>query len=320
MKKIVIIGGGTGTYTLLSGLKKYPVDLSVIVSTADDGGSTGKLRKELGVMPPGDIRQCLLGLSSADEETKGLFAYRFSEGSLKGHVAGNIIIAAMEKLTGSIELSVEVLAKILEAKGKVLPVTLKPTTLSAILENGKTIRGEHNIDERKTDLSFKIKDLKLSPAPANPKALKAILSADAIVFGPGDLYTSILPNLLVKGVAEAIKKSRAKKIFITNIMTKQGQSDGFSAGDFIKEFQKYLYGKIDVALVNKQKPANKWINAYKRERGFFVDPTVQVPNVKVVEANLISEFVFKRASSDKLKRSFLRHDSRKLAAIIWKLL
>ena len=159
MKNITIIGGGTGTYTLLSGLKKYPVNLSVVVSTADDGGSTGILRRELGVVPPGDIRQCLLGLSFAHQKTKDLFGFRFSEGELSGHVAGNIIISALEQIQGNIKDAVQTCAKILKVKGRVLPVTLKSTTLVAKYANGKTVVGEHNIDEPKSDLRFKIEEL-----------------------------------------------------------------------------------------------------------------------------------------------------------------
>jgi uncharacterized cofD-like protein len=334
-KNIVIIGGGTGTFTLLSGLKKYPVNLSVVVSTADDGGSTGRLRRELGVMPTGDIRQCLLGLSDTNQEIKDLFAYRFEQGPLKGHVAGNIIIAALEKLTGNIQLAIERLSKVLKVKGSIYPATLKPTTLSAILENGKVIRGEHNIDEPKANLKpasaragrdgFKIKNLKLEPSlPANPKAIGAILSADVIVFGPGDLYTSILPNILPTGMAEAVKKSKAKKVLVANIMTKFGQTDGFLASDFVKELQKYLdKAKLDLVIVNNQKPRPKWLKAYKREKAEFVEPdagVIEKLKIKVKAAALVAEFVFKRNNSDKLKRSFLRHDPDKLAKLIRQIL
>ena len=330
-KNIVIIGGGTGTYTLLSGLKKYPANLTVIVSTADDGGSTGRLRKEFGVMPPGDIRQCLLGLSNADREIKDLFSYRFDQGSLKGHVAGNIIIAALEKLSGNVQPAIECLKKVLRAKGNIYPATLKPTELSAILENGKTIRGEHNIDEPTYQSLYlgrgrgpQIQSLSLNPAlPANPKAIKAILSADVIVFGPGDLYTSILPNILPKGMARAIGKSSAKKILVTNIMTKFGQTGGFKSSDFVKELQKYMgLAKLDIAIVNSQKPSKKWLTAYKKERAAFVTPDVgeiEKLGIRAKAASLVSEFVFKRSKSDSLMRSFLRHDPHKLAKLIWKI-
>lgn len=323
MKNIVIIGGGTGTFTLLSGLRKFPSNSSVIVSSADDGGSTGILRKDLGVFPPGDLRQCLVGLSNAEQPLKDLFSYRFDSGDLKGHNVGNIILAALEKITGSVENSVDLASKILNVRGQVLPVSLKPTILSAVLENGKIIRGEHNIDEPNGNLKFKIKNLKLEPTSikANPKAIEVLKRADVIVFGPGDLYTSILPNILVKGVAEAINKSKAKKVLVTNIMTKYGQTDGFKSSDFVVELEKYLKGKIDIVLQNNQKPKNSILKKYASEKSEFINPDLKSGSgLTVISANLLSDVKIKQSSSDKLKRSFLRHDCDKTAKIIWELL
>jgi len=322
MTNIVIIGGGTGTSTLLMGLKKYPVSLSVIVSTADDGGSTGILRKELGVIPPGDIRQCLLALSNAPDDVKELFNFRFSSGRLKGHNAGNIILAALEKITGNIDEAIIQAGEILKVKGNIFPVTLKPTTLTAILENGKKIVGEHNIDEPKAGLRFKIQDLRLTPSgQANPKAIASINKADIIIFGPGDLYTSTLPNLLVKGIKEAVNKSKAKKVFVSNIMTKHGQTDGFKASNFVKELEKYLYGKINVVVINNKKPAPIYLSAYKKEKAEFIEPDLSPGKVlKIIAADLISKRIVKKAIGDKLVRSWLRHDSKKLAKLIWKLI
>ena len=320
MKNIVIIGGGTGTFTLLSGLRKYPSNNTVIVSSADDGGSTGILRKELGVMPPGDIRQCLVGLSYTQKEFQQLFNFRFPTGSLAGHTVGNIIIAALEKVTGSIDEAINLSAKMLNVRGTVLPVTLKPTLLLAVLENGKTLVGEHNIDQQNIKLQISnIKSLKLKPnGPANPKALAAVKSADAIIFGPGDLFTSTILNLLVKGVAEAINKSSAKKILITNIMSKFGQTDGFKASDFVKVLEQYLKGKIDIALVNNKKPAGTILQKYSKEKAKFIGPDAKnLKSLKVVQENLISNSTIKKQTGDKLKRSFLRHDSDKLAKLIW---
>jgi uncharacterized cofD-like protein len=325
MKNIVIIGGGTGTYTLLSGLKNYQADLSVIVSTADDGGSTGKLRKDLGVLPPGDIRQCLLGLSEARESLKQLFSFRFGRGSLSGHNVGNIILAVLEKNLG-VDAAIAVCGDLLQAKGQVLPVTLKPTVLSAIYQNGHKVVGEHNIDEISSkNQVVRIKGLQLkSPVLANSKVIKAIKGADAIVFGPGDLYTSILPNLLVKGVKEAIGKSSAKKIYITNLMTKHGQTDGFKASDFVREISRYLgKAKLDAVLVNDQKPSLEWLKKYGKEKAEFVWPDISEIaslNIKVVADNLLADYVFFRQSGDKLTRSFLRHSPQKAAKIIWELI
>lgn len=323
MKNIVIIGGGTGTSTLLQGLKKYPVNLSVVVSTADDGGSTGILRKELGVIPPGDIRQCLLALSNAPDDVKELFNFRFTSGTLKGHNAGNIILAALEKISG-VEDGISTAGEMLNVRGHVLPVSLTPTTLSAILQNGKKIVGEHFIDDRKpTGIVSPIKNLQLSAAKANPRVLKTLSDADAIVFGPGDLYTSVLPSLLVKGVAGAVNKSRAKKILVTNIMTKFGQTDGFKASDFVKGLEAYLKGKIDYLLVNNKKPGAKILRKYSKEKAEFVEVDITAISKSKVEAiamDLLSGKVVNKTAGDKLKRSFLRHDSEKLAKIIWKLI
>ncbi len=322
-KNIVIIGGGTGTSTLLQGLKKYPVDLSVIVSTADDGGSTGILRKELGVIPPGDIRQCLLALSDVPKEVKELFNFRFSSGKLKGHNAGNIILAALEKISG-IEEGVSLASKMLNVRGQVLPVSLTPTTLSAILQNGKKIVGEHFIDDRKPiGKASPIKNLRLSAAKANPRALKALGEADAIVFGPGDLYTSVLPSLLVSGINGAINRSKAKKLLVTNIMTKFGQTDGFKASDFVTETEAYLKGKIDYVLANNKKPSQEILRKYVKEKAEFVETDINAlakTKAETIALNLLSDSIIKKTAGDSLKRSWLRHDSEKLAKIIWELI
>ncbi len=325
MKNIVIIGGGTGTFTLLSGLRKFPSNNTVIVSSADDGGSTGILRKELGVMPPGDIRQCLVGLSYTQNEMKELFNFRFNTGSLKGHSVGNIILAALEKIAGT-EEGINIASKMLNVRGQVLPVSLTPTTLSANLKNGKTLFGEHNIDDQDSSKhkAVSIKQLHLKPnVAANPKVITAIKSADAIVFGPGDLFTSILPNILVKGVSEAINKSSAKKILVTNIMTKFGQTDGFSASDFVVEMEKYLKGKIDVVLANNKKPNAEVLKKYAKEKAKFVETDIKAlakTGVEAIAQDLLSSAIIKKTNGDKLKRSFLRHDSDKLAKLIWGLI
>lgn len=324
MKNIVIIGGGTGTFTLLSGLRKFPANNTVVVSSADDGGSTGQLRQELGVFPPGDLRQCLVGLSYTDKPMADLFSYRFNGGSLSGHTVGNVIIAALEKTTGNIEAAVELAAKMLNVRGQVLPVTLKPTLLSAKLSNGKTIVGEHNIDDQDSSRqkAAGIKQLALKPnGPANPRVITALKSADAIVFGPGDLFTSILPNMLVKGVADAINKSSAKKILVTNIMTKFGQTDGFKASDFVAQLEKYLGGKINIVIANNKKPAAGVLQKYAKQQAQFVLPDIKNgKGVEVMVGDVLSQEVFGQSAGDKVKRSLLRHDSDRLAKIIWGLI
>lgn len=323
MKNIVIIGGGTGTFTLLNGLRKFPTNNSVIVSSADDGGSTGKLRSSLGVFPPGDLRQCLVGLSYTEEHLKELFNYRFESGDLAGHTAGNIIIAALEKIMGGVEPAVSLAGKLLNVRGAVLPVTLKPTLLTAVLKNGKKIVGEHNIDEPRkvTSDGLRVTGLKLSPnIQANPKALAALKAADVIVLGPGDLYTSILPNLLVKGVKEAIDASKAKKVLVSSIMTKSGQTDGFDAETFVNITNQYLgKKKLDAVIVNTKKPDAKTLVIYKKTGAEFVSPVKNISNTEVLSAELISNQIHKKSAADKLHRSILRHESNKLAQIIYEL-
>ena len=322
MKNIVIIGGGTGTFTLLSGLKNFPAHNSVIVSSADDGGSTGRLRKELGVFPPGDLRQCLLGLSEGDNKLKEVYNYRFQKGELKGHNAGNIILAALEKITGDISSAIAAASRLLKVRGAVIPVTLLPTKLQATLANGKKIVGEHNIDQprRIKNKELRIKNLQLKPlAPANPRAISALKAANAIVFGPGDLHTSIIPNLLANGIKEAIDASEARKILVTGLMTRPGQTDGFTPLDFVNEVNKYLgKKKLDAVIVNTEKPGAKVLAAYKKQGAEFVVPeTAGLKRLEILKADLISDQVFKKSKHDKVRRSLLRHNSNKLAKLIY---
>lgn len=326
MKNIVIIGGGTGTLTLLKGLRSFPTNNSVIVSTADDGGSTGRLRKELGVMPPGDLRQCLLGLSFTDPLLRKLFNYRFDRGSLCGHSAGNIIIAALEKITGNIEEALKLCAKLLNVRGQVVPVMLAPAKLSALLENGKRIIGEHHIDEPRHNGNLKIISLRISPpGPANHRALRLIHDADAIVFGPGDLYTSTLPNIVVRGMSDAIRSSKGYKILVTNIMTKFGQTNNFRASDFLFTMNRFLgfrNGKsgIDIVIANTKKPSSALLKKYALEKAEFVQPDVEVikqKGARAITLDIIANGAIKKIKGDTLKRSILRHDSEKIAKAIF---
>lgn len=265
-KKIVVIGGGSGVPYLLGGLKKYPVRLSAIVSMADSGGSSGKLRKELGVLPPGDARRALTVLSRAQKPLLDLFNYRFQKGQLAGHNFGNIFISVLEKTTGSFEKAIGITGDILRAEGEVLPSTLQKTDLFAVLQGGKIIKGETSVDIPKHNPELKIKRVYLKPnVSANKKAVRAIEKADLIVLGPGDLYTSLIPNLLVKRIPEAIKKSRAKKVFICNLMTKRGETNNFLASDFTNEIEKYLGQRLDYAIYNTKIPSPKRLAEYKKK-------------------------------------------------------
>src|SRR3989338_5845660 len=244
-KKIVVIGGGTGVFTVLSGLKYHFNNLTAIVTMADDGGSTGFLREEFGILPPGDIRRALIALSSSDADNKvlsDLFNYRFQEGAgLSGHSFGNLMITALERITGSFNRAIEEASKIQSVQGRVLPVTLGKTKLFAELEDDRVIEGESNIDIPKHGGSIKIRKVWLQPQPSiNSEAKKIILSAYGIVIGPGDLYTSLIPNLLLKGMRQTLQQARGKKIYFVNLMTKFGETECFKASDFLKIVEKYL--------------------------------------------------------------------------------
>ncbi len=325
MKTVVILGGGSATFNLLKGLRQFPTNNIIVVSTADSGGSTGVLRRDLGVMPWGDARQCLVGLSYTAPALCSLFSYRFDRGALKGHSAGNIILAALEKITGSSEGAIAEAARLLNVRGEVLFASKRPTTLSARLVDGTEIIGEHEIDEPITKKRSPIARLSLSAAEANPRVLDAIARADAIVLGPGDLYTSTLPNLLVPGIAPAIKKARAKKILITNLMTKFGQTDHFSASNFLRIVNEYLGARagetaIDLAIVNTKRPSPAQIGSYGKEKAQFVPPDtkqIEATGTKVVIGNFIANGVFKKAKGDALARSSVRHNADKTAERIW---
>ena len=284
-KRIVVIGGGTGSHTVLSGLKAMDCDLTAVVAMSDDGGSSGRLRDELGQLPPGDVRQCLVALAEDDasEILRELFNYRFTAGNgLKGHSLGNLLLSALTEITGGADAAIREASRMLRIRGTVLPVTLSDSTLMAVLEDGSVIEGESCIDRRwrgmggcsrdgvedgdtpiltfprrgvreKWEMHLPISRVYLEPtARAFPPVLDAIRDADAIVIGPGDIYTSVLPNFLVEGVAEAVRESSAVKVHVCNLMTKPGESDGFRASDFLRLLGMYLDADkpVDYLLAN----------------------------------------------------------------------
>ena len=318
MKKVVVIGGGTGNFTVLSGLKKYNIDLSAIVSMADDGGSTGILRDELGVLPPGDVRQCLVALSDSSRLMRSLMNYRFENGSLQGHNFGNLLLSALEKVTGSFEKAVEEVGKILSIKGKVIPVTTHQVRLQMILNNGKVLQGEKEV-HLSTEIHKGYKSIYLEPFPqANPHAVSEILNADLVVFGPGGLYTSLIPNLLVEGVGKALRETKAKKVFIVNLMNKKGQTPRFTVKDHLNELKRYI-GKdvFDHIIVNNSEPPKELIEDYSEE-GEMVKNDLRSDS-RVVEASLLSNELKEGQKGDTLKRNLIRHDSQKLATELMKI-
>ncbi|MBN9493476.1 YvcK family protein [bacterium] len=248
--KIVAIGGGTGLSTLLRGLKEHTSNLTAIVTVADDGGSTGRLRQEFGVVAPGDIRQCIAALAESEPLMSKLFQYRFGEGNgLEGHSFGNLFIVAMSEVTGNFETAIHEASRVLNVRGAILPSTLEDVTLSARTNENELVHGEHNISER----GGGIREVFLNPASAeaHPDAVHAILEADLIVIGPGSLYTSVLPNLLVDGIRKALAASTAMRIFICNVATQRGETDGFSVADHLKAIEHHAgKGIIHGVLAN----------------------------------------------------------------------
>ncbi len=317
-EKIVVIGGGTGTFTVLSGLKKYPVNLSAIVTMADDGGSSGVLRDELGTLPPGDVRQCLVALSRASLLLRKLFKYRFQKGTLKGHNFGNLFITALSQITGNFHKAVEEAGKILAIQGRVIPVTTDLVTLRARLKNGQVISGQANIYNTTLHGRKALVSLSLKPRPkANTEAIMAIKKANKIIIGPGDLYSSLVPNLLVPGIPEAIKKSQAIKIYVCNLMTVPGQTDGFYVEDFVSIMERYL-GKevLDYIIVNTKKPTPAQIRKYAKQGEKFVKLNSLDLPYKIIKADLLKKRFPQRDPADRIKRTLIRHDPSKLSKII----
>lgn len=320
--KVVVIGGGTGTYQVLVGLKKYPVELSAIVSMSDSGGSSGKLREELGILPPGDARRALLALSDlplAKKTLASLFSYRFNNGpsvnsGLAGHSMGNLLLAALTQITGRPDLAIAEAGKILETAGRVLPVTLGNTHLHGVLADGTVVHGEANIDVRRIKPQVPLKEVFLKPtAKIFEGAKQAIKQSNLIILAPGDLYTSLVPNLLVEGVTRAIDQAKAPVVYVCNLMTKHGETDGFCVSDFVREIKKYLgvaANKLSVILVNQnlRLPINvaTWYKKYKSH-------PVKLDRTKL-DGLAIETGRF--AKSGKL----IRHDPEQLARALVKLL
>lgn len=306
--KIVVIGGGTGSYTVLRGLKQYDVELTAVISMTDSGGSTGKLRDEFGFLPPGDVRRGLIALSPETSMLRKLFEYRFSKGQgLEGHNFGNLFLAALRDITGSDEDAIKEASRILNIKGTVLPVTTTNCQLGAILENKQVIVGETNIDIPKHDPNLRIKKLFIVPkAKANKEALDSIAAADKIIIGPGDLYTSVLSSLLIGGIKEALKKTKAKKVFVCNIMTKYGETTGFKASDFIHEIEKYLGKRVlDYMVCNDKKPAAKLLKEYEKEHSVFVEPDIKDGGIKVIRVNMLDDIQLARHDPERLAKAIM---------------
>ncbi len=319
--KIVVIGGGTGSFVLLSGLKNYPLDLTAIVPVTDDGGSTGRLRDEFGFLPVGDARQCLAALASENGLLQKILLYRFDKGQgLEGHNLGNLILTALEDIVGSEPEAVAKAAKIFRLKGKVLPISNQLVKLAAKYSSGKTIISEHKIEENKLEPGETIVEMFTKPqAKVNPKVVTAISKASMIILAPGDLYNSIIANLVINGTKEALQKSSAKLVYVMNLMTLNSQTHGFTAKDHLKQIENYAGRSVDHILLNNSPISNKMIDTYKKYQEYpVVDDLDDDP--RVIRLPLITDSSYQKPKSDKLKRSLLRHDPKKLSQAITSLL
>jgi uncharacterized cofD-like protein len=314
-KKLIVIGGGTGNHTTLTGLKMLNCELTAVVTMSDDGGSSGRLRDELGQLPPGDIRQCLVALADDDgasAQLRKLFAYRFTAGEgLNGHSFGNLFLSALTDITGNAAEAIIEASRMLRIKGRVLPVTLTRSVLKARLSNGTVLVGESTIDQRGANPDVPIDYIYLEPKSyAYPPVLEAIATADAIIIGPGDIYTSILPNLLVEDVANAIKASTAAKVYVCNLMTKPGESDGFKASTFLRLVCEYLgtIDPLDCLLVNSAILPEKLRNRYSssgQQAVPFDEETCSSMATHIIKAPLLSAGVYLRHDPDALARAII---------------
>jgi uncharacterized cofD-like protein len=310
-KNIVAIGGGTGLSVLLRGLKEKTQNITAIVTVADDGGGSGRLREDLGMLPPGDIRSCLIALANTEPTMEKLLQYRFKEGSLKGQSFGNLFLAAMNEIHGSFEKAVEETSSVLKITGKVLPVTLDDVTLIAELEDGSIIEGESKIPLLSIEKESKIKRIKTKPEISYPlkNAIDAIVNADIIVLGPGSLYTSIIPNLLVKDMVNIINSSKAKVVYVCNIMTQPGETDDMGIKDHVEAILNHTVdGFIDYCLVNNKEIPDNILSKYIHDNAkpiYLQDPDIaylEAKGIKVISEDFIN-----------IKDGLIRHNAKKLS-------
>lgn len=302
--KVVAIGGGTGLSTLLRGLKDYTSNLTAIVTVADDGGSTGRLRQEFGVVAPGDIRQCISALAESEPLMSKLFQYRFGSGSgLEGHSFGNLFLVAMSEVTGNFETAIHEASRVLNVRGSILPSTLEDVTLSARTNENEIVHGEHNITEHGTA----IKELFLNPASAeaHPDAVRAILDADLIVIGPGSLYTSVMPNLLVEGIQKALIATSALRLFVCNVATQHGETDGFSVVEHIDAIERHSQPGLVHGVIANNNIVPVLPEAWHSSAVSVNTPGMAAfPGIRLLEADVVAE------------ENRYRHDPAKLAATV----
>jgi uncharacterized cofD-like protein len=305
--KIVVVGGGTGLGTILRGLKEISSNLTAIVTVADDGGSSGRLRMEFGILPPGDIRNCLVAMADLEPLMERLMQYRFKSGSgLNGHNFGNLFLTVMTEITGDFEAAIKESSKVLAVRGQVLPATLQHVVLQAELVDGTLVSGESQISQSQTA----IRRVFLEPRDVKPvaEALTAIAEADLIILGPGSLFTSVIPNLLVAEITTAIKAAKATRIYVCNAMTQPGETDHFTASEHIRQIHQHAGpGLIDIAIVNTAAIPEATLARYAEENAFPVEADlekIKALGITPLGAELVT------------KSRVIRHDARKLAEIV----
>ena len=315
--KIVVVGGGTGLSILLRGIKKYTLNITAIVTVADDGGGSGKLREDLGMLPPGDIRSCILALADTEPIMEQLLQYRFSEGSLKGQSFGNLLIAAMNGISDNFEEAIGKINDVLAVTGKVLPVTIEDITLYAKLKNGKVIKGESQIPIKAKEYESEIDQVFIKPEHVKPlkEALEAIQNADAVILGPGSLYTSVIPNLLVREIAEAIKKTSALRVYVANVMTQPGETDNYGVWKHLEAIISHVKGRIvDYVFVNDEAVPLEVLDKYKKDGASPV-----VLNQEDRERIIKEGIGIKEGKFLEVKKQYIRHDTDKLSEQIIKM-
>ncbi|RKX40408.1 MAG: hypothetical protein DRP23_03130 [Thermotogae bacterium] len=310
--KITAIGGGTGLSMLLRGLKEFPVEITAVVSVTDEGGSSGTIRKELRIPPPGDVRNNIVALAKDEHLLGKLMNYRFENGSFKGHTVGNLMIAALTKMTGSFSGAIKILSEILAIKGKVLPVSEDLVRLVAFFEDGSKVVGETRIVEKKG----KIVKVELDrETKALPEVLETLRKSDMIILGPGSLYTSVVTNLLVKGVKEAIQDGDAILAYVCNIMTQPGETVGYRLSDHVKEIERYLGKEVDFIIANSQRPSDDILERYRKEGADLVVLDLENLDKMVVVEPLLC--TIKDPYDGRVK---VRHDPMKLAKTLMKMM
>lgn len=312
--KIVVIGGGTGLSVLLRGLKKYTSNITAIVTVADDGGGSGVLREDLGMLPPGDIRSCILALANTEPSMENLLQFRFSDGKLKGQSFGNLLLAAMNEMYGSFEMAIKEMSNVLAVTGKVLPMTLEDVNLKARLLNGHIAKGESDIPNICIEEDTLIDMIYTEPRFCYPlkEALKSIEEADLIVLGPGSLYTSVIPNLLMVGVVDAITSARAHVAYISNVMTQPGETSGYSVSDHVDAIIKHSRkGMLDYVIANTEGASRDTLERYNIDGADLVKAGskdreyLEGLGIELVTGPLID-----------IKKDYIRHDSIELSEIL----